>query len=79
MREAAEVFKGLRQGVRGAEAALLKKISGEGATVHMLSDEQRATWREVAPGVQGQIVSELGGNSEATWNAIDNARKACSG
>lgn len=79
MREAAEVFKGLRQGVRGAEAALLEKIGGEGATVHMLDDSQRTAWRDVAPTVQDKIVSELGGNSDATWKAISAAKSACSG
>lgn len=79
MREAAEVFKGLRQGVRGAEAALLQKIEGEGATVHRLDDSQRAAWRDVAPTVQDQIVTELGGSSSATWEAIGQAKSACGG
>lgn len=74
--EAAEIFKGLRQGVRGAEAALLKKIAGEGATVHTPDD---AAWRAVAPNVQPQIVAELGGKAKATWAAIEAAKTACGG
>jgi len=74
--EAAVIFKGLRKGVRGAEAALLKKIAGEGATIHTPDD---AAWRAVAPTVQPQIVAELGGDSEATWAAIETAKQACGG
>ena len=76
MREAAEMFKGLRKGVRGAEQALLKKAASEGATIHASDD---AAWRAVAPGVQPQIVSELGGSAEATWAAISAAKAACGG
>ncbi|MGB0505723.1 MAG: TRAP transporter substrate-binding protein DctP [Pikeienuella sp.] len=76
MLEAAEIFKGLRKGVRGAEAALLKKIQGAGATVHASDD---SAWRAIAPKVQPQIVSELGGNAEATWAAISSAKAACGG
>ena len=76
MIEAAEIFKDLRKAIRGAEVALLEKIKGEGATVHASDD---AAWRAVAPGVQPQIVSELGGDSEATWAAIGAAKTACGG
>ena len=74
--EAADIFKNLRTAVRGAETALLKKIAGEGATVHAPDD---AAWRAVAPKVQPQIVAELGGDSEATWAAIETAKSACGG
>ncbi len=74
--EAAVVFKGLRKAVRGAESALIEKIKGDGATVHASDD---AAWRAVAPKVQPQIVSELGGDSEATWAAISAAKTACGG
>lgn len=74
--EAAEVFKDLRKGVRGAEAALMTKIESEGATVHAPDD---AAWRAVAPTVQPQIVAELGGNADATWAAIEAAKQACGG
>ena len=76
LREAGEVFKGLRKGVRGAEAALLKKIAGEGATIHESDD---AAWRAIAPKAQPQIVSELGGAAEATWAAIGAAKSSCGG
>lgn len=76
MREAAEVFKDLRVGVRGAEAALLQKIAGEGATVHASDD---AAWRAVAPAAQERILSELGGDAAATWTEIGAAKSACGG
>lgn len=76
LNEASEIFKSLRAGVRGAEAALLKKIAGEGATVHQ-SDE--AAWRAIAPQVQPKIVAELGGKAEATWASINAAKTACGG
>lgn len=76
MTEAAVVFKGLRSAVRDAEAALVKKIADEGATVHASDD---AAWRAVAPKAQPRIVSELGGDAEATWAAIDVAKAACGG
>lgn len=76
MLEAAEIFKGLRKGVRGAEKALLQKIQGEGATVHASDD---AAWRAVAPAAQEQILSELGDEAAATWTAIGAAKTACGG
>lgn len=76
LNEAAVILKGLRKAIRGAEIALLEKIKGDGATVHASDD---AAWRAVAPGVQPRIVSELGGDSEATWAAIGAAKTACGG
>ena len=76
MLEAAEIFKGLRKGVRGAEKALLEKIKGDGATVHASDD---AAWRAVAPAAQERILSELGDEAAATWSAIGAAKTACGG
>jgi len=80
MRQAAEEFIGLRQAVRGAEAGLLQKIGTAegGANVYTPNDEEMSAWKAVAPKVQDQIVAELGGNSEATWAAIEAAKAACS-
>ena len=80
IREAAKEIKGLRQSVRSAEAALLKKISaaeGGSAEVYYPNEEELALWRAVAPTVQPQIVAELGANAEATWNAIEQAKQHC--
>lgn len=79
MCEAAGIFKGLRKGVRGAEAARLKKIAAGGATVHTLNETQQAAWRKVATEVQPKIVSELGGNSNPAWAAISKVKSACDG
>ena len=78
LREAGKVFTGLRTAVRGAESALLKKIEGEGATVYYPSEEEMNAWKAAAPEAQPKIVSELGGNAEATWASIQAARESCS-
>lgn len=77
--EASPIINGLRKAVRGAEAALLKKIGGEGggATVYTPSADEMAAWRAVTPKVQPQIVAELGSNAKATWAAIEQAKADC--
>ena len=77
--EANDVFQGFRPVLRGAQAGLLKKIADAGIPVHHLTDDERALWVAEAEKAQPQIVAEMGGNSEATWAAIEAARKACSG
>jgi TRAP-type C4-dicarboxylate transport system substrate-binding protein len=78
LREAAEVFKGLRTAVRNAEGGLLGKIAGaEGVTVHNPSDAEMDAWRAVAPDAQKTILAELGGASDATWAAIADAKEKC--
>ena len=80
LEEASSVFIGLRAAARGAEAALLKKITteeGGGAEVYYPNEAEMAAWKEVAPVVQPQIVSELGGSAEATWATIVEAKQNC--
>ena len=77
--QAGDVFKGFRPVLRGAQAGLVKKIAEAGIPVHTPTADEMAKWVEVAKGVQPKIVAEMGGNSEATWAAIEEAKKACGG
>lgn len=75
--EAAPVFLELRDAIRGAEVALLKKAAEEGANVIELSDEELDAWRAIAPAAQENILDELGGKATAKWEAIQSAKSAC--
>ncbi|CAH1665255.1 TRAP transporter substrate-binding protein [Chelatococcus asaccharovorans] len=75
--EAAPVFLELREAIRGAEVALLKKVADEGANVIELSNKELDAWRALAPAAQKQILDELGGKAQAKWNAILAAKSAC--
>lgn len=75
--EAAVVYRGLRKGVRGAEAALLGKIEQGGASVYRLDEAQQQAWREHVPAAQERILAELGGDAEAAWSAISAAKQDC--
>jgi len=79
LREAAVELNGLRKSVRGAEAALLKKIASAegGATVYYPNEEEKKAWQAVAPKVQPDIISELGPKAEKTWAAIAAAKADC--
>ncbi len=77
--DAGDVFKGFRPVLRGASDGLLKKIEGAGVPVYRPTEAEMAEWVSVAAGVQPQIVEEMGGNSAATWTAIEAAKKACGG
>lgn len=77
--EAGVVFKGFRPVLRGASDGLLKKIADAGVPVYHPSADEMAKWVEVGKGVQPRIVEEMGGNSKATWAAIEEAKKACGG
>ena len=77
--EANDVFQGFRPILRGAQNGLLKKIADAGIPVHHLTDDERALWVAEAEKAQPQIVAEMGGDSVATWDAIQKAKKACGG
>ena len=77
--EAGVVFKGFRPVLRGASDGMLAKLAEAGVPVYRPTDDEMAQWVAVAKGVQSQIVAEMGGNSEATWAAIEDAKKACGG
>jgi len=77
LNEAAPIFLELRQVIRGAEGALLKKSAGEGATVVELSDTELAAWKALVPGVQEKILEKMGGKAEQRWKAIQTARQDC--
>jgi len=77
LNEAAPIFLELRQVIRGAEGALLRKSAGEGATVVELSDTELAEWKALVPEVQKTILAKMGGNAEQRWEAIQTAREDC--
>lgn len=77
--DAAVVFKGFRPVLRGASEGMLKQLADAGVPVHRPTDEEMAEWVAAAREVQPKIVAEMGGNSEATWAAIEAAKKACGG
>ena len=76
--EAAPIFLNLRNALRGAEGALLKKAAGEGATVIELTDAELNQWKALVPAAQAKILDEMGGNAKARWSAIQDAKAACS-
>jgi len=77
LNEAAPIFLELRQAIRGAEQALLKKSAGEGATVVELSDDELAAWKALVPDVQKTILDKMGGKAVEKWDAIQTARADC--
>ena len=79
LNEAAPIFLELRQAIRGAEGALLKKSAGEGATVVELTDDELAAWKALVPEVQKTILDKMGGKASEKWDAIQSARAACQG
>ena len=76
--EAAPIFLELRGALRGAEGALLKKAAGEGSTIIELSEDELNQWKAVAPAAQAAILSEMGDGAKAKWDAILQAKAACS-
>lgn len=77
MNEAAPIFLELRAMIRGAEGGLLEKAVGEGATVIELTDAELDEWKALAPAAQTQILSDMGGDATAKWDAIQTAKAAC--
>jgi TRAP-type C4-dicarboxylate transport system substrate-binding protein len=75
---ATESTAALRQGIRGAEAALLKKAAAEGATVYRPEGATAKAWRILAGDVTDQIVKESGGKGAAIWKQIQAAKAECS-
>ncbi|WP_146347133.1 TRAP transporter substrate-binding protein [Phaeobacter marinintestinus] len=76
--EASPIFLDLRGALRGAEGGLLKKAASEGSTVIELTDDELNQWKAVAPAAQEIILEEMGGNAKAKWDAIQDAKAACS-
>jgi TRAP-type C4-dicarboxylate transport system substrate-binding protein len=76
--EAAPTFLELRKIIRGAEGALLKKAAGGGATVIDLTEAELTQWKAIAPKAQAQILDDMGDAAKAKWEAIQQAKAACS-
>jgi len=77
LNEAAPIFLELRQVIRGAEGAMLKKSATEGATVVELTDAELAEWKALVPKVQQTILDKMGGKAVERWDAIQTARADC--
>ena len=76
--EAAPIFLGLRQALRGAEGALLGKAASGGATVHELNAAEMAAWKAIVPTAMDTILDEMGAAAKAKWQLITAAKAACS-
>lgn len=76
--EAAPIFLGLRDALRGAEGALLARAADGGAEVIELTDEELAEWRAIAPDAQESILDDMGSTARGVWDQIVAARNACS-
>lgn len=76
--EAAPIFLQLRDALRGAEGALLKKAKGGGATIINLSDAELAKWKALAPKAQATILEGMGDTAREKWDAIQKAKASCS-
>lgn len=68
----------LRQGIRGAEQALLGKAAKEGATVTKIDGANMAGWQAKAADAQQALVAEIGGRAAEIWQRIQVAKKSCS-
>lgn len=76
--EASPIFLDLRAALRGAEAALLEKAAGEGATIINLTEDELAEWKALVPAAQEVILNDMGDAAKAKWDAIQAAKAACS-
>jgi TRAP-type C4-dicarboxylate transport system substrate-binding protein len=79
LRETAKYVDGLRQGIRGAEQALLAKAEQAGAKVDRPTGAALASWQKAAEAAQLKLVDSIGGNAQLIWQKVLDARKACSG
>lgn len=78
LKKTASYVNELRQGIRGAEQALLGKAAKEGATVNRIDSAAMAGWQTHAAAAQEALVGEIGGRAAEIWNRIQVAKKACS-
>lgn len=67
----------LRDGVRGAEKALIEKIKKEDVPVHEPTAGETQQWKADAAAIQDKIVKETGGRSAEIWKQILEAKAAC--
>lgn len=75
--EGAKAMVGLRQSVRAAEAALLKKATAAGAHVHELSAEEKAEWKRLSAAAQEKILASIGGSAGDIWTKLEAASAEC--
>lgn len=66
-----------RDAIRGMGVALVGKYEGAGGPVHRLSEEQRAAWKAKVEPNWPAFVASLGGQSEALWPEMLEAKAAC--
>ncbi|KPD10587.1 TRAP transporter substrate-binding protein [Phaeobacter sp. 11ANDIMAR09] len=66
-----------RDSIRKMGAALLGQYRDAGGPVHTLSDEQRAAWKAKVEPNWPAFVAGLGGDSEALWPQVLEAKATC--
>ncbi|SLN73244.1 Sialic acid-binding periplasmic protein SiaP precursor [Falsiruegeria litorea R37] len=77
LRDSLPSTQGGRDEIRQMGVALVRKYEAAGGPVHRLTDEQRAAWKaKVEPNWPG-FVAGLGGQSEAMWPQVLEAKSAC--
>lgn len=65
-----------RASVRKLVAFSLETMEKEGIRIHRLTDDQRARWLEATKHVAPNLIKEIGGQSEAVFEAIQSGKKA---
>jgi TRAP-type C4-dicarboxylate transport system substrate-binding protein len=65
-----------RQWTREEVAGDLAQAAQRGFTVHKLSSEQRARWKESTSVVTKQLIDKIGGNAQKIWDTALEGKKA---
>ena len=67
----------MRSSIRQMGTALVGQYESAGGPVHRLTDEQRAAWKAKVEPNWPDFVAGLGGDSEATWEKLLQAKASC--
>jgi TRAP-type transport system periplasmic protein len=65
-----------RQWTREEVQGYLAQSSQKGFTIHTITPEQRARWRQATSGVTKQLIDKIGGNSQKIWDIAQEGKKA---
>ena len=77
LRDSLPSTQGGRDAIRQMGVALVGKYEAAGGPVHRLTDEQRAAWKAKVEPNWPAFVAGLGGQSEAMWPQVLDAKSAC--
>lgn len=66
----------IRALIRGFVAASLSRQKELGFTAYELNAQQRAAWKAAAAGIDAQVISELGGQSQSLFDAVQTGKRA---